>query len=230
MDLSIEIAGYIQSNNQERLEKAIKNNPELAEGITPQGITLLILAAYCRNEEAVKLILARKSRINLYEAVVVGNLDMVRQHLVIEPYRINSFSVDGFTPLGLASYFGHEEIVEFMIKMGAEINQPSNNNFGICPIHCACSIGNKHIVKLLLDNGADVNLPQKSGGTALHAAAREGDLELVKMLVKAGADAEASMLNKQTPMQIAKEKGFSDVIGYFRLLKHAKEEQPTICK
>lgn len=223
MELSIEIAGYIQNKNQQRLEQAINNHPELAEVRTSQGITLLTLAAYCRNQQAVNLILARKTRLDLYEAAAVGDIDIVRRHLSGDPMLINSSSVDGFSPLSLACYFGHEELAKFLIQNGADINLSSRNIFGSSPLHSACAIGHLNIAQLLLRRGADVNLCQRSGATALHIAARNGYLGLIKTLVEAGANVKARTEHNQTPAQIAEEKGFSEIISYFRMLKNGRK-------
>ncbi|MEL7146067.1 MAG: ankyrin repeat domain-containing protein [Bacteroidota bacterium] len=219
MELSIEIAGYIQAKNQQRLEQAIDNNPELAEGRTPQGITLLTLAAYCRNQQAVNLILTRKSSMDLYEAAAVGNVEMVRRHLQNDPAQINSFAVDGFTPLSLACYFGYEDLVSYLLANGAEVNLPSKNVFGSCPLHSACAVGHIPIVKQLLAHQANVHLRQNSGATALHVAASRAHLEVCKLLIKAGAAVEALNASRQTPIQLAEDKGHSELVAYFRSLK-----------
>nr|XP_057929022.1 oxysterol-binding protein-related protein 1 isoform X3 [Doryrhamphus excisus] len=56
----------------------------------------------------------------------------------------------GWTPLHLASYFGHTSVVEELLKAGAEVNLP--NNIGDTPLHKAAFTGRKvteHVIKLL---------------------------------------------------------------------------------
>lgn len=219
MDLSIEIAGLIQVGDQQKLEEMLREHPELADGKTPQGITLLTLAAYCRNSQAVKLIAARKQETDLFEAAAIGDLNTLKHHIAVNPEGINSYSVDGFTPLGLACFFGHYKTARFLVNEGADVNLPSNNDFKVSPIHSACAISSVEITKLLIDSQADVNAKQTSGVTALHSAAHHGEMGLVKLLVESGAEIKAKDEKKQTPLSMALEKGFDEVVSFLKSSK-----------
>lgn len=220
MDLGIEIAGLVQAGEQQKLEEIMNKHPDLAEGKTPQGISLLTFATYCRNQPAIDLIAARKQNIDLFEAAAIGDIVLLKQHLQNKPELISAYSVDGFTPLGLACFFGHQKIAAYLVELGANVNQPSKNDFAVCPIHSACAISNIELSRLLIENGADVNVKQRSGITALHSAlhsaAHHGVLDLVKLLVENGADIKAKDEKKQTPGHMAGEKGFDEVVSYLR--------------
>uniref|UniRef100_A0A3B3C4I3 Uncharacterized protein n=1 Tax=Oryzias melastigma TaxID=30732 RepID=A0A3B3C4I3_ORYME len=47
----------------------------------------------------------------------------------------------GWTPLHLACYFGHKEVVKELLKAGADVNLP--NNIGDTPLHKAAFTGRK---------------------------------------------------------------------------------------
>ncbi|CAG10951.1 unnamed protein product, partial [Tetraodon nigroviridis] len=47
----------------------------------------------------------------------------------------------GWTPLHLASYFGHKDVVEELLKAGADVNLP--NNIGDTALHKAAFTGRK---------------------------------------------------------------------------------------
>lgn len=55
------------------------------------------------------------------------------------PYTGKSKSNHGWTPLHLASYFGHKSMMELLLDNGADIN--ALNNDGDTPLHKAAFIG-----------------------------------------------------------------------------------------
>ncbi|TRY94399.1 hypothetical protein DNTS_027940 [Danionella cerebrum] len=86
-----------------------------------------------------------------------GNLEGIQKLLmskIKEEARIDinckgkSKSNHGWTPLHLASYFGHRDVVEALLKAGADANL--SNNVGDTPLHKAAFTGRKEVVMLLL--------------------------------------------------------------------------------
>jgi ankyrin repeat protein len=61
----------------------------------------------------------------------------------------------GFSPLHIASHEGHDDIVDLLIKKGADINIKNDNH--ITPLHVAAERGYTRLVKKLLNEGADAN-------------------------------------------------------------------------
>ncbi|KAM6948733.1 oxysterol-binding protein-related protein 1-like [Aplochiton taeniatus] len=70
--------------------------------------------------------------------------------------RGKSKAIAGWTPLHLASYFGHQEIVQELLKAGADANV--QNNMGDTPLHKAAFAGRKEVVLLLLRYNACANI------------------------------------------------------------------------
>lgn len=93
-----------------------------------------------------------------------------------------------FTPLGFACSIGHLEIVDDLIKAGADVNTIDQEK---TPLIDACDRGYLGIVRVLVKSGADVNSKVISN-TPLTAACNRGHLEIVKELVQAGADVNQS--------------------------------------
>lgn len=93
-----------------------------------------------------------------------------------------------FTPLGFACSIGHLEIVDELIKAGADVNTIDQEK---TPLIDACDRGYLGIVRVLVKSGADVNSKVISN-TPLTAACNRGHLEIVKELVQAGADVNQS--------------------------------------
>lgn len=216
-ELRKKIAQLIQTGELDGLKILLKEDSSWVNGKTEQGISFLTLAAYCRNQEAIDLIKENKAEIDLYEAVAIGDLNVAKDHLDKNPELINSYSIDGFTPLGLACFFGHFKMVDRLIKLGAEVNVASNNDFKVVPLHSACAISNYQICQLLINSGADVNAKQQSGLTPLHAAAHNGQIDIIKMLLNAGATINTKTQDGKTPLLMAQEKTHVETAAFIKL-------------
>ncbi len=83
-----------------------------------------------------------------------------------------------FKPVTVAAANGYYDIVETLIKAGADIN-PVNQ---ITPLEAACMHGHIQIVQLLLKHGAYPDL-----GTPLIHAAERGYIAIVRLLLEKGA-------------------------------------------
>ena len=213
-----EIIDLIRTGKNDLLAQKLNDNPLLADNKTEQGISLLQFAAYCRNNFAVDLLKRYKQNPDIFEAASIGDTETIKQLLEKTPGLLNSFSPDGFTPLGLAAYFGHLSPVKLLLDKGANPNIASNNQFKVTPIHSACAISNFDIAALLIRHGADVNAKQMQGVTALHSAAHNGQTKLSKLLIDNGADINAKMDNGQTPLVMANEKNFQETAEL--IIKH----------
>lgn len=206
----------VENADNEKLAKILKDYPTLAKSKTDGGISLLQWAAYCKNQIAMALLRKFKRRLSFFEAISMGDLDLVIKALDRNPARKDTFSPDGFTPLGLSAYFGHLDIVALLLDRGADPNIPAKNEYQVTPLHSACSIREYAISKLLIEHGADVNARQMRGVTALHSAAHIGDFAIVELLLENGADANAKMDTGQTPLMMAKEKGNRKVVSLIK--------------
>ncbi len=204
-----QIIEAIQNNDIDRVRELLNKKPQLAEIQTPSGLSIIQLSAYLKNEELTSLLLNHKKELDLFEACAIGKINAVKKQIEKNPGLLGSFSNDGFTPLGLACYFGHHEIADFLIKKGAQINIASKNGFEVTPLHSAVAGSHLAIVKLLLDNGANPNAEQIAGIRPLHAAAHKGESEIVELLLKNGADPNARNEEGKTAADLAMGKALS---------------------
>ncbi len=211
----MEPAEYIRTGNIHELEQLLHDSSLLAQQKTEQGISILQFAVYCRNKSAVDLI-RPLCNINLFEAASLGELNTVQKEIEENPGDVNTFAADGFTALGLACFFDHYIVADFLLGKGANPNIASNNAFRVAPIHSACAISSEALTLLLLRHGANVNARQQNDITPLHETAHNGKTDLSKILLDHGASVNAKTESGQTPLAMAVEKGFKETAELIR--------------
>ncbi|XP_063924811.1 uncharacterized protein LOC135138743 [Zophobas morio] len=125
-----------------------------------------------------------------------------------------NFSVefDGSTPLIIASREGHETVVEYLVKYGAEINRI--NKYGETPLYAASSRGHEKIVEFLVKCGAEINRVYIYGGTPLHAASSRGHEKIVEFLVKCGAEINRVYIYGGTPLYAASSQAHEKIVEF----------------
>ncbi len=198
---------YIQSGNADALSALLVTNPELAKQQTSYQVSPLMLSCYYRKPSISTIILNYVNDITIFEAAAVGKFDVVAHLVYLKPDSVAIFSEDGFTALGLSSYFGNEDITRYLLLKGADPNISSQNGYTVYPIHSAVASNYNMIAKMLLEAGADVNVTQMSGLTPLHSAAQNGNIELLILLLEAGANVHAKTESGKTASDMALEKG-----------------------
>ncbi|MBV8731289.1 MAG: ankyrin repeat domain-containing protein, partial [Acidobacteriia bacterium] len=94
----------------------------------------------------------------------------------------------GVTPLSEAAAVGNTQIIDALLRAGADSNTLTTAD-GETVLMTAARSGNVEAVRVLLDHHADVNAKENyRGQTALMWAAGEGHASVVKLLLDHGAD------------------------------------------
>jgi ankyrin repeat protein len=165
----------------------LASDPTLAGVRNAEGATPALWAAYTRHPELAPTVLAGRDP-DFFEACALGNRERASALLERDPKLAEGYSADGFTPLGLAVFFGHEEIARQLVAAGADVNRPSRNAIRVAPLHSAVESGSLALLNLLLENGARPDAVEFLEATPLHSAAARGSREMVERLLAAGAD------------------------------------------
>lgn len=122
------------------------------------------------------------------------------------------------TALMLAIKTGREDVVQLLLKYGADVNKETFLTTKRTPLQCAAEQGDLDMVRLLLKKGVDVNEEPAvcSGGTALQFAAISGNVNVVAELLERGAQLHAlpSKVNGRWPLEGASENGRLDMIEF----------------
>ena len=128
--------------------------------VDEDGNSLLMLAAKQGSTKSAALLLSAGARIHLHNAV-------------------------GDNALLLATFWGHEGIVDLLLARQASLGA---NPRGWTPLHYAAYAGHTRIASKFLSQGADVNSVTANGLSSLMLAAQNGHDEVVKVLLKNKAD------------------------------------------
>jgi uncharacterized protein len=162
-------------------------------------------ALYHGKKDVVNELLASGVELNVYEAAGTGQTQCLRELIAADASLINSHSFDGFTPLGLAVFFGHPETVNALLDAGADVNVASNESMQVSPLASASAAGQLDIARVLIAHGANVNARASGDFTPLHEAAASGRLEFAGLLLENGADVNARTTEGKTPLDYARE-------------------------
>ncbi|KAJ5737403.1 uncharacterized protein N7483_002528 [Penicillium malachiteum] len=115
------------------------------------------------------------------------------------------------TALHLASLNGHEREVEFLLSLGGEdIN--STDDRGTYPIILASLNGYGRVVHLLLEKGAEINAQGGEYGNALQAASLKGHDKIVQLLLAKGAEINAQGGEYGNALQAASLEGHDKIV------------------
>ncbi len=203
-----EFVALAKSGDANAVQTQLQAFPNLANA-TEEGVSALLWSIYYGHPVVGRVIAdARCGNVDIFEATALGDRHVLESILKSHPNQINEFAADGFTALGLAAYFGHREIVDDLIKAGADPNIASKNALGVIPLHSALSGGHKEIARALIEAGTDVNTPSKEGWFPLHYVAHSGDRETADYLLMKGAS--TSQVNNigETPAMEARKFGY----------------------
>jgi ankyrin repeat protein len=196
----------------------VSATPSLVNARGDAGSAVLT-AVYYRQKEIVNLLVARGADLSLFEACAAGELERI-ERLVADSSQgavdINAHGGDGWTPLHLAAFFGHQKVVELLLARGADVAAQSTNPNANTPLHAALAANHKMVAGLLIGHGADVNAADGGGWRPLHLAAANNNLDALKTLIAQGADVRATNREGLTAMQLADQKGHREAAAFLR--------------
>jgi ankyrin repeat protein len=202
----------IEEGNRDNVERMLRKTPNLILAKGKKNLSPLMTAMYYHKFDIADMLLNRMVALTIFEAAATGKMVHLISNLGHKPELVNAYSEDGFQPIGLAAYFGHVSIVDYLIKAGAAVNTPSENLLKVTPLQSAVAGGYLEVTRRLLEAGANPNVREGSGYTPLHTAAHNGDIEIVRSLIFGGADLEAISIKNEKPLDMALKSGHYEVV------------------
>ncbi|MCD7458534.1 hypothetical protein HAX54_038505 [Datura stramonium] len=146
----------------------------------------------------------------LHAAARSGDLNAVQTLCSSNPLAVNSRDKHSRTPLHLAAWSGHAQIVDYLCKNKADVGAAAMDDMGA--IHFAAQKGHLEVVRLLVSSGVSVKSCNRKGMTALHYAAQGSHLELVKYLLKKGANVNTKNKAGKTSIDLASNEEVSFIL------------------
>ena len=131
----------IQAGDKEKVEQLLRKTPNLILAKDKNKLSPVMIAMYHHEFEIAEMLLDRMVALTVYEAAATGKMVHLISNLARKPELVNAYSEDGFQPLGLAAYFGHKEVADYLIKAGAAVNSRSKNDFEVTPLQSAVAGG-----------------------------------------------------------------------------------------
>lgn len=148
-------------------------------------------------------------RTPLEKMAKTGHLDALKKNLKIQD--INKiFPKSGLTLMMTAAFYGQTEVVEYLLKNGANVHIASRD-LNQTAMHCAAYGNNVDIIKLLKFYRADINARDKNGQTPLMYAIMSEERYLEKFEEK--ETIKFIIKNEDTKLDIQDKEGCT-ALGY----------------
>jgi uncharacterized protein len=122
MDKIEEFFIEIKAGAIDQVQDMLDSEPGLILAKDENGVSPVLIAVYYGQGEIVELLLERKTDLDIWEVAATGRLERIKEMLDQDSSLVNRFSADGFTPLGLAAFFGHKPTLDLLITRGGDVN------------------------------------------------------------------------------------------------------------
>ncbi len=201
----------IRERDSSSVRAILDADSSLLASTGPGGESLVLYARYVSAIDLIAM-LQHTRALDAHEAAALGDVDALRNALAADADVASRHSNDGWTPLHLAAFFGHDAIADVLIARGAPLDLLSTNSTRNTALHAAIAgATNAALVARLVNAGANVRARGEAGITPLHLAASRGDAAICELLIAHGADVTARMDDDTTAAQLASTRGFVDL-------------------
>ncbi|XP_067676346.1 serine/threonine-protein phosphatase 6 regulatory ankyrin repeat subunit A-like [Haliotis asinina] len=181
----VEVVKYVVSKNRVDINSRGKDRktPVMVAGARGHKDVVELLVKYGAN---LSLRDAHGDNI-LYFACLGGHVEVVKYVVSKNRVDINSRGKDKKTPVMVAGESGHRNVVELLVKYGANLSLRDAHRNNI--LHLACGRGHVGVVKYVISQDTvDINSRGNNKKTPIMVAGRRGHTEVIRLLVKNGAD------------------------------------------
>ncbi|TRX16095.1 ankyrin repeat domain-containing protein [Flavobacterium franklandianum] len=137
---------------------------------------------------------------NCFDVARKGNLSDIKLLFDNDKNSVNAIDDKGSSMLILACYRGNQEVAQFLIENGANLNYVSNNGTALM----ACVFKSEFLlVDELIKKSVNLDLTDVNGLTALMLAVQFKNTEMVKKLLNAKANTTLKCKQNKTAFEYA---------------------------
>src|SRR3546814_35708 len=116
----------IQNRDLVAAQAALERDASQATDPLPGGLSPLLFALY-NGAPDIAAVLAGFRPLDLFEAAASDDARRVAELVFADPAALQSYSVDGWTPLHLAAFLGAKHATLVLIGLGASLDAKSTN-------------------------------------------------------------------------------------------------------
>ncbi len=146
---------------------------------------------------------------DVFECARTGNKTRIEQLEKLSPDTIDAINEAGFTPIILAVYRGHEDLVRYLTEKKVDLDYISPEGTALM---AACYKNQTNIAAYLLASGAGPNIRTPEGSSALLYAVLSGNTGLVKLLIEKGAHKTTKDGNGKSVLEYARQRNFPEIV------------------
>lgn len=148
--------------------------------------------------------------VKFHLAAINGKVETIVKLLDSGRIHVDCQDKDGTTPLILAVANGHYQVVEELLKQGADPN--IRRCTGTTALFFASQNGFTDIAALLISHGGKINPRSFDGATPLFVSCQCGHQGTAELLLDHGADVNLQMRDGATPLFIACQNGHTSIV------------------
>lgn len=133
-------------------------------------------------------------------------------NLIHQGVDVNQADTNGDSPMIMAAYEGHDEILKVLLEAGADVTA-LDPGMKATALHAAAYAGRTGAAHLLIAHKVEINRQGPYNGyTALHDAIWQGHLDTARVIIEAGADLTIKSNSGQTPIEFARTRKLDSLV------------------
>jgi uncharacterized protein len=166
-------------------------------------IFLFLISSFCFSQE----------KLNVFDIARKGTVEQAKEVLKENPKAFDVVNEEHFSPLLLACYRGNNEVANFLIDIGINVNEDSSRG----SLLMACVVKNNiEVTKKLVDHNCNVNAFDSNGTTSLIYAVQFQNVEILKLLVQHNVDKTHKDKEGKTAFEYAVFSGNEQIINLLK--------------